>query len=151
MRRAFFPGSFDPVTLGHVNVVERASHLFDEVVVGIGLNTSKEPLFDTETRLHWLAAAFAHLPNVRAIAYDDLTVQCAKRIEAQFLLRGLRSGPDFEYEKSIAQLNYRLSSLETVFIITDPTLAPLSSTIVRDIIKYGGDVSGLVPAAVRLP
>ena len=149
IRRALFPGSFDPITLGHIDIVERATAQFDEVIVGLGRNTVKESFISLEERLHWVEISCAHLTGVRVEAYDGLTVDFAAEIGAKALVRGLRAAPDFEYEKNIAQLNFRLAGLETVFLISNPTLAPVSSTIVRDIIKYGGKVEGLVPEVIR--
>lgn len=151
-RIAVFPGSFDPITKGHEMLVRRAAHLFDEIVVAIGHNTTKQTLFTLEQRKTWIEATFADLPQVSCEVYEGLTVDFCKKKSAGYLLRGLRNTIDFEYEKSIAQMNQSLfPSIETVLLYTDPTCASIQSTIVREIYKNKGDVSSFLPAGVLLP
>jgi pantetheine-phosphate adenylyltransferase len=145
-RVAVFPGTFDPVTKGHVDIVLRGAKLFDEVIVAIGINTKKAMLFDLEQRTNWLRQAFSDIPNVRIEHYEGLTVEFCKGIGAQYLLRGLRNGTDFDYESHIAQLNKSLSSeIETVFILSSPELGYISSTLVRDLIIHKGDYQRFIP------
>jgi len=149
-RIAVFPGSFDPITKGHENVVRRAAHMFDEVVVAIGHNTTKQTMFSLEQRQIWISETFKDLSNVRTSLYDGLTVEFCKREKARFLLRGLRNSGDFEYERTIAHMNKALwSDLETVLMFTDTSYVSVHSTVIREIIKNNGDVSQFVPAAVR--
>lgn len=144
-RIAFFPGSFDPFTKGHEDIVLRGLSLFDEVIIGIGHNANKARYFSIENMVAWIEKTFEDKP-VRVIAYNDLTAKVAHDMGATFLLRGLRNTTDFEYENSIAQVNRRLvDGLETVFLITDPSLAPISSTIVRDLHRYGASVAEFLP------
>ncbi len=146
IRRALFPGSYDPVTCGHIEIVKRALPLFDEIVVAIGRNPQKETMFSEETRYRWLQKAFAEFPNVKVAKYDMLTVYFAKQIQANFLLRGLRNSKDLEYEKYIDYINHHLeSSIETVYLLSSPQTAHISSTLVRDIIQYKGKLRGLLP------
>jgi pantetheine-phosphate adenylyltransferase len=148
---ALFPGSFDPITRGHENIVRRGALIFDEVVVAIGHNTTKQSMFDLEQRKAWIEATFADLPNVKVDVYEGLTVDYCKKIGARFLLRGLRNGGDFEYERTIAHMNKALLVyLETVLVFTDPEFASVHSTVIREIAKNGGDVSQFVPAPVKI-
>jgi pantetheine-phosphate adenylyltransferase len=148
---ALFPGSFDPITRGHENIVRRGALLFDEVVVAIGHNTTKQSMFPLEKRKEWIEATFADLPNVRVDIYEGLTVDYCKKIGANFLLRGLRNGGDFEYERTIAHMNKALlSHLETVLVFTDPEYASVHSTVIREIYKNKGDVSQFVPKQINL-
>lgn len=150
-RIALFPGSFDPITRGHENIVRRGAVLFDEVVVAIGHNTTKQSMFPLEKRKAWIEATFADLPNVRVDVYEGLTVDFCKKIGATFLLRGLRNGGDFEYERTIAHMNKALlDSLETVLVFTDPEYASVHSTVIREIYKNKGDVSQFVPKQINL-
>jgi pantetheine-phosphate adenylyltransferase len=145
-RIAVFPGTFDPVTKGHVDIVVRGAKLFDEVIVAIGINTKKAMLFDLEQRTKWLEESFQHVPNVRIEHYEGLTVEYCKTVGAQFLLRGLRNGTDFDYESHIAQLNKSLNEdIETVFILSSPELGYISSTLVRDLIIHKGDYQKFIP------
>lgn len=149
MRIAIFPGSFDPVTLGHTEIVERATALFDKVIVAIGTNSAKQSFFSLEERLEMLRLSFAKFPNVEVEAYENLTVDFAKSRSANFLLRGLRTGQDLEYERPIALINRHMDeSLETVFLITSGAHSHISSTLVREVIRYGHAVDGLVPASI---
>ena len=143
---AFFPGSFDPFTKGHADIVERGLKLFDEVIIGIGTNSSKIRYFDLELITTGISKAFENEDRVKIVYYDDLTASVADRYNAKFILRGLRNTTDFEYENTISQVNRQLSSkLDTVFLITSPELAPISSTIVRELHKFGADISPYVP------
>ncbi|UBM60266.1 pantetheine-phosphate adenylyltransferase [Marinilongibacter aquaticus] len=145
-RTAFFPGSFDPFTKGHADIVERGLKLFDEVVIGIGTNQAKKRHFSLEIMEGVIRGAFNSDPRVRVVHYHDLTAKVAKDEGARFLLRGLRNTTDFEYENTIAQVNRQIvEGLETVFLITSPELAPISSTIVRELHAYGVDISDYLP------
>ncbi|KRO59232.1 MAG: phosphopantetheine adenylyltransferase [Cryomorphaceae bacterium BACL7 MAG-120910-bin2] len=150
-RIALFPGSFDPITLGHVNIVERAIPLFDEIILAVGENAEKHYLFPLEQRLAWLRSTFAQNPSVKVISYQGLTVDFAASQGANFLLRGLRNPADFEFEKAIAQANREMApALETIFLLTSARWAFISSSIVRDVIKNNGDYTRFVPDAVRV-
>ena len=151
MKIAVFPGSFDPITTGHVDLVRRALPLFDEIVVAIGVNSQKKTLNDLDTRLGWIKETFAEEPRVRVDTFERLTAHYCNRIGARYLLRGLRNASDFDYEKTISQLNHIVGEgLETVFLISQPAYSHISSTIVREIIKGGGDASMFLPEAVVL-
>lgn len=146
---AVFPGSFDPVTKGHEAIVKRALPLFDKVIIAIGNNTEKNKYFTLEQRKLYLEKTFAHLPKTEIAVFEGLTVNFCQRVGANFILRGLRSVSDFEFEKNIAQINRSLKEeIETVFLLTDPEYIAFTSTIVRDIHKYGGNVKLLVPEAI---
>ncbi len=150
-RIALFPGSFDPITLGHVNIVERALPLFDEIILAVGENSEKHYLFPLEQRMAWMRETFSKEPKVRVVSYQGLTVDFALQQGAHFLLRGLRNPADFEFEKAIAQANREMKpELETVFLLTSARWAFISSSIVRDVIKNNGDYSRFVPAAVKV-
>ncbi len=145
-RIALFPGSFDPFTKGHEDIVLRGLQLFDEVVIGIGRNTRKERYFPLERMIRLIEEAFRHQPAVRVISYDDLTANVARNEGAKFLLRGLRNTTDFEYENGISQVNrYVYEEVDTVFLITSPQLAPISSSIIRDLHRYGQHVDEFLP------
>ena len=149
MSIAVFPGSFDPITTGHVDLVRRALPLFDEVVVAVGVNTQKKYLYDLETRMTWLRDVFAAEEKVRIDSFERLTAHYCQRIGARYLLRGLRNASDFDYEKTISQLNHIVGDgLETVFLISQPAYSHVSSTIVREIIKGGGDAGAFLPKGV---
>lgn len=148
MKRAVFPGSFDPITLGHVDIIERAIPLFDEIIIAIGINADKKYMFETEQRQNFIEQTFANQPKVKTATYTGLTVDYCKKIDAKFILRGLRNPADFEFEKAIAQTNRKLSGIETVFLLTSAETSFISSSIVRDIIRNHGDVSVLVPPIV---
>lgn len=148
-RICLFPGTFDPITKGHEDIIRRAVDLFDEVVIGIGANSSKQPMFGLEQRLSWINELFAGEPRVRAVAYEGLTVDFCREIGARYILRGIRYVSDFEYEKAIADMNRMLSpGLETIFLTTALLYATISSTLVRDVIRNGGDVRQFVPDVV---
>lgn len=146
MRSALFPGSFDPLTLGHTEIIRRGLRMFDEVVVAIGANSQKQTLLTLEQRLELLRAAFADEPRIAVESYTGLTVDFAQARNAPFLLRGLRGAADLEYEKSIALINRHMApKVETVFLISSGETSHISSTLVREVIKYGGELRGLVP------
>lgn len=148
-RICLFPGTFDPVTLGHVDIITRALPLFDKIVVGIGINTSKAPMFSPEQRKHWVEEIFKDDPRVDGAVYEGLTVEFCKKIGAKFILRGIRYVSDFEYEKTIADANRTLDkTIETIFLTGEPKYTSVASTIVRDIIKNGGDASPFLPSEV---
>ncbi|MDR1951068.1 MAG: pantetheine-phosphate adenylyltransferase [Bacteroidales bacterium] len=143
---AVFAGSFDPITKGHENIVRRALPLFDKIIVAVGRNADKKSLFSVEQRVDFIKKTFADTPNVSVEAYDGLTVDFCKKHQANFLLRGLRSVADFEFERNIASINKKLlPNLETVFMCTDLAYSHISSTIVRDILRQGGDVTDFLP------
>lgn len=144
-RIAVFPGTFDPFTLGHQALVSRALGLFDEVVVAIGINDAKHTLFSLEERMEAIRRLYHGEPRVRVVSYDTLTVDLAKTLGAGFILRGVRSVADFEYEKTIADVNRRLSGIETVILFTEPEYAHISSSVVRELMRFGKDVSPFVP------
>lgn len=149
MLTCLFPGTFDPVTLGHIDIIDRALPLFDKFIIGIGRNSSKEPMFPEEKRLNWLKEIYKDNPNVEAIAYDGLTVECCKRVGANFILRGIRYVNDFEYEKAIADMNRSLdNNLETIFLTCLPQYTSIASTLVRDVIRNGGNASPFLPKEV---
>lgn len=150
MKRALFPGSFDPITLGHFDIIKRGVHLFDEVVVAIGINADKKYMFSTEERQRFIEDAFKDEPKVKVVTYEGLTIDFCKLIEAQFILRGLRNPADFEFEKAIAHTNRKLSKIETVFLLTASKTSYISSSIVRDVIRNSGDYTVLVPESVRV-
>lgn len=148
MRLAVFPGSFDPITLGHVDIIERALPLFDEIIIAIGINTEKKYMYSLEDRKRFIEATFAGVKKIKVKTYKGLTVKFCVDESAQFLLRGLRNTADFSYEQSIAQTNASLAGVESVFMVASPGLSYISSSIVRDVKRNGGDISGLVPEVV---
>ena len=149
MRICLFPGTFDPLTLGHVDIINRALPLFDKIVVGIGTNVAKGPMFSTEQRVAWIDEIYLNEPKVKGASYDGLTVNYCKKIGARFILRGIRYVSDFEYEKAIADANRTLdNSIETIFLTGEPKFTSVASTIVRDIIRNGGDASLFLPEIV---
>ena len=148
-RICLFPGTFDPVTLGHVDIINRALPLFDKIVVGIGLNTSKAPMFSAEQRLNWIRKIYKDEERVEGAIYEGLTIDFCQKIGANFILRGIRYVSDFEYEKTIADANRTLDkSIETVFLTCEPKYTSVASTIVRDIIRNNGDASHFLPEVV---
>lgn len=148
---ALFPGTFDPITVGHVNIIERAMPLFDEIIVGIGHNINKATLFPVERRISWINDIFKNSPQIKADFYEGLTVKYCEQIGAQFILRGIRNMADFDYEKNIAQMNKIIyPQAETVFLMCDPAYTPISSSVVRDLIRNGGDIHGFVPKEVAI-
>ena len=151
MRKAVFPGSFDPITLGHTDIIDRALPLFDQIILAIGINADKKYMFSLEERLSFLEQTFAGEPKIIITTYQGLTVDFCKQQGAQFLLRGLRNGIDLEYEKAIAQTNFKMEGIESVFLISASGKTHFSSTIVRDVIRNGGNYSFMVPKAVKKP
>ena len=147
MRRAVCPGSFDPVTLGHLDIIGRASALYDEVVVAVGMNASKKRMFSFEERTAMLREATAQYGNVRVDSFDGLIVDFCKAHGIQVIVKGLRAISDFDYELQMAQMNHGLAGIETLFMTTNPLYSFLSSSLVKEVATYGGDVSGLVPEA----
>ncbi|MBR9921704.1 MAG: pantetheine-phosphate adenylyltransferase [Bacteroidetes bacterium] len=151
MKIAVFPGSFDPITIGHVDIVKRALPLFDKIVVAIGVNSQKKYLFPLQQRLDWLETVFADEDRVEVAHFEGLTAHYCGRIGARYLLRGLRNASDFDYEKTISQLNQIVGGgIETIFLISQPAYSHISSTIVREIIKGGGDASPFLPEGLSL-
>ena len=148
MKRAVFPGSFDPITNGHVDIIKRAIPLFDEIVIATGINADKKYMFSSEQRQAFIEETFSDEPKIKTETYKGLTVDYCKKIDATFILRGLRNPADFEFEKAIAQTNRKLSGIETVFLLTSAETSFISSSIVRDILRNNGDVSVLVPSTV---
>lgn len=148
MRRAIFPGSFDPITLGHVDIINRALPLFDEIIIAIGINSDKSYMFSLEDRIRFIKENYANEPKITVETYTGLTIDFCKKINVDFILRGLRNPADFEFEKAIAQTNRKLSNIETVFLLTSANTSFISSSIVRDIIRNGGDATGFVPNSV---
>ncbi|MCK4406586.1 MAG: pantetheine-phosphate adenylyltransferase [Bacteroidales bacterium] len=148
---AVFPGSFDPITKGHESIIKRAMPLFDEIIIAVGENSEKESFFPIEKRIGWIKKVFADYPSIRVTRYKGLTVDFCKRNNAKYLLRGLRTSADFEFERSIGQVNKKLfPEIETIFLLTTPELTAINSSIVRDIIRHGGDPSQFVPDEINL-
>ncbi len=144
-----FPGSFDPITSGHEDIVRRALPLFDKVIIAIGVNAQKKSLFPLEQRVAWIKAVFADEPKVTVDTFENLTADFCKKVKAQWILRGLRNASDFDYEKTISQLNFIVGDgVETFFVISQPQFSHISSTIVREIIKGGGNASPFLPKKV---
>ncbi len=148
-RIAIFPGSFDPFTIGHENIVLRAVDLFDEIIIGIGYNANKKDFFPVETRIDWVKYLFDHEPKIKVEKYQGLTVDFAKKFGAGYILRGIRTAADFEYERAIAQVNKSMSGIESVFLLTTPEHTPVNSSIVRDIIRHDGDPGKFIPVKIR--
>ena len=150
-RIALFPGSFDPFTIGHESIVRRAIPLFDKIIIAIGKNTNKEAFFPLEKRMEWINTVFDDKGKVEVVSYSGLTVDYCKRINARYILRGVRTSSDFEYERAIGQMNRTMDSkIETVFLLTQPEHTYITSTIVRDIIRHGGDASVFLPQKVKI-
>ena len=145
MKTAIFPGSCDPFTVGHASIVARGLPLFDRIVIGVGINDKKRSLYTPEQRVARIAALYHNEPRIRVVAYNDLTIDLAHREQAGFILRGLRSVKDFEYERDIAAMNSRLGGVETVLLFTEAQYAHISSSVVRELIAFGKDVSDFVP------
>lgn len=143
--KAIFPGTFDPFTVGHESVVRRALTFVDELVIGIGVNDNKRSHYDVERRLETIRSYYLDEPRVQVEAYTDLTIDFARRVGAQLIIRGIRTVKDFEYEETIADINRKLTGIETILLFTEPELTAVSSTIVRELLKYGKDVSQFLP------
>ena len=150
MKRAIFPGTFDPFTLGHHSIVKRTLTFMDEVIVGIGINEGKHCLIPVEKRVEMIRQLYADEPRVKVMAYSGLTVDFAKEQEAGFIVRGIRSVKDFEYEEGIADINKKLSGIETIFLFTEPDLSSVSSSVVRELLHYGKDVSMFLPEGMEI-
>ena len=150
IQKAIFPGSFDPITLGHFDIIKRGVTLFDEVIVAIGINAEKKYMFSLEDRKVFIEKAFENEPKVKVITYQGLTIDLCHKEKAKFILRGLRNPADFEFEKAIAHTNRRLSKIETVFLLTASKTSYISSSIVRDVIRNGGDYKQFVPDSVKM-
>ena len=150
MKRAVFPGSFDPLTLGHQDIVERGATIFDEIIVGIGHNAEKSHMFSIKQRKQFIAQCFQDNPKVKVLDYQGLTIDFCKSVGANYLLRGVRNNGDFEFEKAIARTNRELSNIETVFLLTSIQTSFISSSIIREIIRNKGDYKRFVPGCVRI-
>ena len=147
---AVFPGSFDPITLGHYDIIKRSIPLFDKIIVAIGVNADKKYMFSLEDRKRFIEESFADEPSISVVVYEGLTIDLCKKMNAKFILRGLRNPADFEFEKAIAHTNRKLSQIETVFLLTAAKTSYISSSIVRDVIRNNGDYTVLVPDSVRV-
>lgn len=148
-RIALFPGTFDPITHGHVDVIKRAAGLFDKIIIGIGINAAKQTMFSLEQRIEWINEIFKEESHISAAGYSGLTIEFCKELGANYLLRGIRSVGDFEYEKAIADMNRMLApQIETVFLTCSPLYSTVSSTMVRDVIRHGGEAAMFVPDVV---
>jgi len=146
-----FPGTFDPITKGHVDIINRARPLFDKIIIGIGVNSNKKPMFSLENRIDWINQVFAHDENVIADSYEGLTVDYCKKIESKYILRGIRYVADFEYERAIADMNAMLDDdIETIFLTSSAKFASFSSTLVREVHRNGTDVSQFIPEGIEL-
>jgi pantetheine-phosphate adenylyltransferase len=149
MKKAVFPGSFDPLTLGHTDIIDRALPLFDEIILAIGTNSSKKYMFSLEERLHFLKETYKNEPKIKVETYTGLTVDFCKSQDAGFILRGLRNGQDLEFEKSIGQTNFKMSGIDSVFLLSSSGMSHISSTVVRDVMLHGGNYEFMVPDVVR--
>jgi len=149
MRRAIFPGSFDPITLGHVDIINRALPLFDEIIIAIGINADKKYMFTLKDRIKFIKENYANEPKIKVETYTGLTIDVCEKLNVDFILRGLRNPADFEFEKAIAQTNRKMSTIETVFLLTSADTSFISSSIVRDILRNGGNIEGFVPKNVK--
>jgi len=148
---AVFPGSFDPFTIGHESIVKRALPMFDKIIIAVGFNAEKNGFFPIEKRMQWIKDVFKNEPKVTVEKYNGITVDFCKSVNAQYILRGLRTAADFEYERAIAQTNRMLNQeVESIFLLTTPEMTPINSTIVRDIVRHGGDASKFVPKEIDL-
>lgn len=150
MKKAIFPGTFDPFTIGHFSVVKRALTFMDEVVIGIGINDSKRTWFPTEKRVEMISKLYADEPRIKVAAYSGLTIDFARECGARFIVRGIRTVRDFEYEETIADINRKMAGIETILLFTEPELTSVSSTIVRELLQFGKDVSPFLPEGMKL-
>jgi pantetheine-phosphate adenylyltransferase len=149
-RIALFPGTFDPITLGHTDIIQRSLPLFDKIYIGIGHNANKQTMFAPELRLQWIEEIYRNQPSVHALIYSGLTVDCCQKVDARFIIRGIRYVNDFEYEKAIADMNRSLdASIETVFLTCLPQYTSVASTLVRDVLRHGGDARPFLPDEVN--
>ncbi len=149
-RICLFPGTFDPITIGHLDIINRSLDLFDKLVIGIGRNANKVAMFSEEQRLEWINEIYKDEPKISAVVYEGLTIDCCKKVGARFILRGIRYVNDFEYEKAIADMNRSLDGeIETIFLTCLPQYTSVASTLVRDVIRNGGDAAQFLPEAVR--
>jgi pantetheine-phosphate adenylyltransferase len=149
-KRALFPGTFDPFTVGHESIVRRGLALFEEVVIAVGNNSAKQTYFSIEKRMAMIKKVFEDEPRITVVSYEGLTVEFARKIGIKNLLRGLRTAADFEYERAIAQVNKKMTGIESVFLLTSPEHTPVNSTIVREILRHGGDVSAFIPDKLNI-
>lgn len=150
MKKAIFPGTFDPFTIGHFSVVKRALTFMDEVVIGIGINDSKRTWFPTEKRVEMISRLYADEPRIKVAAYSGLTIDFARECGARFIVRGIRTVRDFEYEETIADINRKMAGIETILLFTEPELTSVSSTIVRELLQFGKDVTPFLPEGMKL-
>ena len=150
MNRAIFPGTFDPFTIGHYSVVRRALTFMDEVVIGIGINENKNTYFPIQKRLDMIQKFYEAEPRIKVMTYDSLTIDFAQKVEAKFIVRGIRTVKDFEYEETIADINRKLAGIETILLFTEPELTCISSTIVRELLSYDKDISAFIPEGLEL-
>ena len=148
MRRAIFPGTFDPFTLGHLDILNRSKLIFDEVIIGIGENIDKKAMFSLEDRIDFIKSVIINSENIKVQSYKGLTIDFCKKVDANFIVRGVRNNGDFEFEKAIARTNRLLSKIETVFLLTSAKTSFISSSIVRELIKNKGDYSRLIPESI---
>ena len=150
IRTAIFPGSFDPFTVGHEDVVRRGLSLFEKIIIAVGYNSNKKDFFPIEDRMQWIRDVFTDNDHVLVEKYEGLTVEFAKETQCTHILRGIRTAADFEYERAIAQVNKAMSGIDSVFLLTTPEHTPVNSSIVRDIIKHGGNASQFLPKAIQI-
>lgn len=150
MRKAIFPGTFDPFTIGHYSVVQRALTFMDEVVIGIGINENKNTYFPIEKRVDMIRKFYKNEPRIKVESYDCLTIDFARQVDAQFIIRGIRTVKDFEYEETIADINRKLAVIETILLFTEPELTCVSSTIVRELLSYNKDISMFIPEGMEM-
>lgn len=152
MRIALFPGTFDPITLGHTDIIRRALPLFDKIIIGIGINSGKQPMFSIEQRVNWIQEIFKQEPQIEVQTYSGLTIDFCKQLKANFVLRGIRNIGDYEYEKTIADMNRLLyPGIETIFLSCSPQFSAFSSTVVRDVIKHHGNYHIFLPSEIIIP
>ncbi len=149
MKRAVFPGTFDPITLGHIDIIERALPLFDQIIIAIGVNADKKTMFSLEQRIQFIENTFKDESKIRVKSYSGLTAHFCISEEAQFLVRGLRNTTDLNYEQPVAQTNFQMAKVESIFLVCSPQVSNISSTIVRDVMRHDGDYSKLVPSSVK--
>ncbi len=150
MRRAIFPGTFDPFTIGHASVVRRALTFLDEVIIGIGINENKNTYFPIEKRVEMIREYYRNEQRVRVQSYDCMTIDFARRMDANLIIRGIRTVKDFEYEETIADINRKLLGIETILLFTEPEFTCISSTIVRELLQYGKDISLFIPEGMKI-